>query len=351
MCNFCWDGPLPRCYECEFSFEVKGRYRNTELERPLNKCEFTCIFQDKGCNQICKLDKLREHMWSCEYRGNIIPLCKLFQGDDKCMIIPEIHSRDEIIRHFRNAHKVRIVTGSKFIIKLGIEAATGTIPDDHWSRKPVLVNIENNETGPLILIIWVAKRGVFSWMCVVVWAAAGDEDAFKYCANVSIRNVHEENRREVWSPEVVVDIKTAMEYLNTKKYRCYIAINELMSSHVKDGTAFISVTLKRKDLVADVLDLPSEDAINFEEMNGPGPNGLSGRSTLPVIKLVLGSMTNGTGRQRHSQALGESSEPVASTSSGLDNKSGMSTSAMPQPHKLKCGRTLRPRISKGSSFN
>ncbi|CAL8137518.1 unnamed protein product [Orchesella dallaii] len=326
LCDLCVEGPLQRCLECKVPIvEVKELKRNIGLEMLMNKMDFfACIFKDRGCNQTSKLHELKEHVWSCKYRGDIIPLCSLFRGHDKCMIIPTIHSRAQIIKHFKNRHKVGIMTGSKFSITLGIEAATGTTPDD---PSPVLVNMENNETGPLILIVFVHKRGFLSWMCVVLWAAPGDKDVFKYYANVSIRNVHEENSWHVWSPEAVIDLKKAMEYLNIENYRCKIAIDFLKSYYVKDETALIGVTLKRKD--PDVIDLTSEDAFNLEEMNGLEPNGLSGRSTPTVLDSVDDNMTNGTERQRPSQALGESSELVASTSPGLGNN------IMPQTQLLQ----------------
>ncbi|ODM90992.1 ZZ-type zinc finger-containing protein P35G2.11c [Orchesella cincta] len=105
---------------------------------------------------------------------------------------PSGYSRAEILEHFGGYHDedVFIHNGNCAHIRFAdiVTVARG-VGDFWWS--PVLINYENNETGPLFLILSStnAKENLTSLMCVLLWADEQANNVLNLFADFSLKSV------------------------------------------------------------------------------------------------------------------------------------------------------------------
>ncbi|CAL8137522.1 unnamed protein product [Orchesella dallaii] len=184
--------------ECGILYRM-GKVRNLALESLLDPIDFECIFKAVGCTRVCKRADLNKHIEGCQYGRQNLLLCKMI-GYETCQFLPQSQTRAEILEHFRANHDdVFIQNGKRARIRLEDFVSVAEATEDYWWT-PILINFENNETGPLFLILGStnAKEKLTSWMCLLLWADKKENEANMF-AEFSIQSVADEIPELKWT--------------------------------------------------------------------------------------------------------------------------------------------------------
>ncbi|CAL8135048.1 unnamed protein product [Orchesella dallaii] len=172
ICHNCVANSPSNCPapECGVLFRM-GKVRNLALEALLDPIDFECVFKLVGCTHVCKRAELNEHIEGCQYSRQNVLLCKMI-GYETCQFFPQVQTRAKILEHFRANHgDVIIQNGKGARIRLEDFVSVAEATEDYWWT-PILINFENNESGPLFLILSSTNvnEKLTSWMCLLLWA-------------------------------------------------------------------------------------------------------------------------------------------------------------------------------------
>ncbi|CAL8137520.1 unnamed protein product [Orchesella dallaii] len=235
ICHNCVANSPSRCPapECGVLFRM-GKVRNLAMESFLDPIDFECVFKTVGCTHVCKRAELNQHIEGCQYSRQNLFLCQKI-GYETCQFLPQSQTRAKILEHFRANHDdVFIKNGKSARIRLEDFVSVVDATEDYWWT-PILINFENNGTGPLFLILGStnAKEKLTSWMCLLLWADKKENEANMF-AEFSLQSAADGIPELKWTLPAI-PIQTAKSFL--EEYFPLKVRTAFLAQHYLSGTA------------------------------------------------------------------------------------------------------------------
>ncbi|CAL8130086.1 unnamed protein product [Orchesella dallaii] len=192
ICSVCIE-KLVECPQCRTNYGAR-RIRCRVLEAILDDQLFECKFNENGCSHLCPRSDISNHVNSCEFNQDSIPLCSLVGlesfSDCKfrvaCSGGVSKSGKSEIIDHFKVVHQRGLryrtnINKKGHLIKEAIQKSLTGRPMVTMD----LLSLSSERTSPLFMLVMKINSAneFIALNCIQIWSADASK---KYKVNCSV---------------------------------------------------------------------------------------------------------------------------------------------------------------------